>query len=154
MTESQRIQDQLKRSLEGPAWHGPALLELLGDVTPQQAAARPLAQAHSIWELVLHIAAWVQIALRRLNGDAPEVSPDQDWPPITETGESAWAAALAGLRKAHAELLERINRIDDSHLGDIVPGQRYSVYFMLHGVVQHNLYHGGQIALLKKALTQ
>jgi hypothetical protein len=55
MSEIHRIADQLKRSLEGEAWHGPALRELLSGVTAKQAAARPLAGAHSIWEIVLHI---------------------------------------------------------------------------------------------------
>lgn len=154
MSESQRIQDQLRRSIEGPAWHGPALLELLSDVTPGQAARRPVQQAHSIWELALHITAWMQIALRRLGGSTAEVSPAEDWPPVSETRENAWAMALAGLRQAQAELGEAISALDESQLNAIVPGQRYSAYFMLHGVVQHNLYHAGQIALLKKALSQ
>ena len=115
---------------------------------------RPVQQAHSIWELALHITAWMQIALRRLGRDAAEVSAAEDWPPVAETGEKAWAAALAGLRKAHVELDKTISGLDDSRLSAIVPGQSYSAYFMLHGVVQHNLYHAGQIALLKNALSQ
>ena len=55
MTEIERIEDQLKRSLEGEAWHGPALEELLADVRAEQAAAKPVPPAHSIWEIVLHI---------------------------------------------------------------------------------------------------
>lgn len=108
-------------------------------------------QAHSIWELALHITAWIQIALRRLGGNTAEVSAAEDWPPVAETGEKAWAATLAGLCKAHVELDKTISGLDHSRLSAIIPGQRYSVYFMLHGVVQHNLYHAGQIALLKKA---
>lgn len=58
MTEIQRIVDQLNRAFEGEAWHGPAVMDILEGITAQQAAARPFNGTHSIWEIVLHIAAW------------------------------------------------------------------------------------------------
>jgi len=70
--EVRRIQRQLEHTFNGPAWHGPALLELLADVNAGKAAARPIAGAHSIWELVLHIAAWDKAVARRLAGDRAE----------------------------------------------------------------------------------
>ena len=57
MTEAIRLADQIRRAFEGSAWHGDSLLELLADVTAKTAAARPIKDAHSIWELLLHIAA-------------------------------------------------------------------------------------------------
>src|SRR5215210_5476913 len=94
MSEVKRIQDQLRRSFEGPAWHGPSIKELVADVTAEQAAAKPLAKAHSIWEIVLHIAAWEEGALRRLEGERAELSTEEDWPPVTERSEAAWREAL------------------------------------------------------------
>ena len=150
MSEIRRIEDQLRRALGGEAWHGPSVLELLANVTEAQAAAKPLAGAHSIWEIVLHITAWVDAARRRVEGDEAKLTAEQDWPAVRETGEAAWKAAGEGMRNAHQALDETILQLEESRLNDRVPGQQYSVYFLLHGVVQHDLYHAGQIAILKK----
>lgn len=151
MTEIQRIADQLRRAFKGEAWHGPALLEILDGVPARQASARPLASTHSIWEIVLHISAWEDTVRRRLGGELFEPTGEQNWPSIPDTSDAAWQRALEALRSGHAALERTIALLPDSRLGETVPGQDYSVYFMLHGLVQHNLYHAGQIALLKKA---
>jgi uncharacterized damage-inducible protein DinB len=153
MREVARIGSQLKRASEGGAWHGPALLELLADVPAVQAAARPLAGAHSIWEIVLHVAAWQGFATRALGGEPMPLNlPDEeDWPPVADAGEEAWRAAVADLGEVNRRLREAVRKLSDDDLERIVGGREYSFYFLLHGVVQHGLYHAGQIALLKKA---
>jgi len=152
MTETARIVDQLDRAYHGPAWHGPALGEILAGVTAEAAARRPLPGAHNIWEIVLHIATWEAIVTRRIQGEEiPTLPPDQDWPAARETSEAAWQQALAALAEAQRALEAEISAMDDSRLREKVLGERvYQIYTMLHGVVQHNLYHAGQIALLKK----
>jgi uncharacterized damage-inducible protein DinB len=65
MNEVQRIVDQLRRAFEGEAWHGPAVMQILEGITAAQAAAHPASGAHSIWEIVLHIAAWEGAVSRR-----------------------------------------------------------------------------------------
>ena len=149
-TESKRIADQLHRAYAGKAWHGPSLRELLAGVTAKQAAARPLAGGHNIWEIVLHITAWKKTVRRRLMGEAIELSPRQDWPPAGKTA-ATWRKTLKALEKARRELEKTVASLPDSRLKQIVPGRKHTVYFMLHGLVQHDLYHAGQIALLKKA---
>jgi uncharacterized damage-inducible protein DinB len=152
MSEVKRINDQLKRAFSGKAWHGPSVMEMLENVTAEQAAAHPIPGAHSIWELVLHIRNWERVALRRIEEWAPiEVSDEEDWPAVGETTEQAWNNALNALAVNHGALREVIAHLDDSRLSEILPGTQYSVYFLLHGVIQHDLYHAGQIALLKKA---
>ena len=153
MSELKRINDQLKRAFRGEAWHGPSVMELLENVSAEQAAAHPVAGAHSIWEIALHIRTWERVALRRIEEWVPtEVTPEEDWPPIKESTEHAWKNALNSLTLNHDALRESIKRLDESRLSEIVPGTQYSVYFLLHGVIQHDLYHAGQIALLKKSL--
>ncbi len=149
--EKSRIADQLKRAFEGDAWHGPAVLELLEGVSARAAASKPLAGAHSIWELVLHIAAWDGAIRRRMEGQALQLSPEQDFPPVKDTSDSAWRNALEHLKRSHAELIEEVLSMPDHRLTSQVPGKKYDFYHMLHGAVQHELYHAGQIALLKKA---
>jgi len=153
MSESARIADQLRRAFDGEAWHGDSLTEILEGVTAARAAAHPIAGAHSIWELVLHIAAWDGAVLRRLGGVAVELSDAENFPAVSEASEAAWRKAVAEVRRVHGELVAAVSALPDSRLGDSVPGkegEHYTFYYMLHGVVQHELYHAGQIALLKK----
>ncbi len=153
MTETHRINSQLKRAYQGEAWHGPSLRELLADVSAEQAAAKPIAGAHSIWELVNHVIAWEQIVKRRLEGETVVEIPDEvNFPSATDASADAWQATLQALETSNKALRDSIRLIDDAKLEEIVPGMTYSNYFMLHGAIQHDLYHAGQIALLKKAL--
>jgi uncharacterized damage-inducible protein DinB len=152
MSEIQRIKSQLRRAFEGEAWHGPSVLELLKDVTAEQAAAHPITGAHSIWELALHIATWERFVRRRIvETTALEPTDDENFPTVQDTSEQAWRTAVEEITSNHQALLETVAALDDAKLSEIVPGKPYSVYFMLHGVIQHDLYHAGQIALLKKA---
>ena len=152
MTEVERIVKQFQRGFEGQAWHGPALLELLNGVEASDAAAHPIPSAHSIWEIVLHIAAWKGAGVRRLEGDRAELSDAEDWPTVTETTNEAWQNAKEGLTTIHQQLLEAIGRLDDPRLNEPIVEGLSTVYSTLHGILQHDLYHAGQIAILKKAL--
>jgi uncharacterized damage-inducible protein DinB len=152
MREVERIAGQLRCALEGEAWHGPAVLELLDGVDAGAAAARPLPGAHSIWEIVLHLAAWHDAVRRRVGGEVVQLDGAEDWPPASGAGEAAWAAACDALSASYRRLYETILTLQDSELERRTPGKDYALYFMLHGVVQHDLYHAGQIALLKKAI--
>jgi uncharacterized damage-inducible protein DinB len=154
MTEIERILDQLKRAYEGNAWHGPSVREALSGVTAAQAHTRPLNNAHSIWELTQHIAVWEDVGRRRLEGDRAEIeiSSPEDWPPAADTSEAAWEQSKAALDRVHEALREAISRISEARLDEPVLEGKSSVYVTVHGVIQHDLYHAGQIALLKKAL--
>ena len=152
-SEATRIADQLRRAFAGEAWHGDSLFEILEGVTAAQAAARPIKNAHTIWELMLHIAAWDNAVLRRLGGVAVELSDAENFPTITDATATAWRKALAEVRRVHEELVKAVSLLPDSQLDEMVPGKEgahYTFYYMLHGVAQHELYHSGQIALLKK----
>jgi len=150
-SEPARIADQLRRAFEGEAWHGPALLELLKNVGASTAAARPIPRAHSIWELVLHIAAWDGATLRRLAGEKCQPSGEANFPPAGMPTEAAWRKDVAHARRTHDTLVKTVAALPESRLAQRVPGKRYNFYHLLHGVVQHELYHAGQIAILKKA---
>lgn len=152
MSEVQRIVEELRQAFEGPAWHGPAVRALLADVSAEKATAKPLASSHSIWEIALHIATWEDIVRRRLAGEViVEVPDDQDWPSVRHPNAEAWQQTLRHLEQTNRALREAIAELDDARLEDPVPGKNHSVYVMLHGIIQHDLYHAGQIALLRKA---
>ena len=152
MSESEKIHDQLRRAHRGEAWHGPSVAEVLTGVTAQQAARRGIASAHTIWEIVLHIAAWEEAARKALDDATMPVLPwEGDWPPVTDLKEAGWAKSLAQLERTQKSLEDAVEKFPDARLSEKVTGRDYSFYFLLHGIVQHNLYHAGQIALLKKA---
>ena len=151
-SETARIADQLRRAFDGSAWHGPALLELLEDVDAATAAAKPVAAVHSIWELVLHIAAWDGAASQRLRGEKFQPTGAANFPPVPNSPtEAMWRKTLVRLRRTHNALVKTVTALPETRLRDRVPGKRYDFYHMLHGIVQHELYHAGQIAILKKA---
>ena len=153
MSESVRIADQLRRAFYGEAWRGDSLFEILHGVTAAQASARPVKNAHSIWELVLHIAAWDAAVRRRMTGVAVVLSDQENFPPVIDTSDAAWSRTLEQARRVHDDLIDAVSKFPDARLADQVPGKQgahYNFYYMLHGVAQHELYHAGQIALLKK----
>jgi uncharacterized damage-inducible protein DinB len=152
MSEIARILDQFDRAYRGEAWHGPSLRALLDGVTAQDAAKHPVQGAHSIWEVVNHLAAWHQIVRRELAGEAIEVTPEMDWPPVWEVSEVAWRRALDVLDESRKRLRTDAETLKEAQLNETPASQKYSRYVMLHGLVQHDLYHAGQIAILEKAL--
>ena len=149
ITETARIASQLRRSYEGIAWHGPSLKEILNGVDADLASRRPFAGGHTIWELVLHVAAWATVARRALTENVyVSLEGEADWP----VPKGTWPEALAHLETEQEALVEETKKLTDVRLNEIVSAEKqYSVYFLLHGVIQHNLYHAGQMALLKKA---
>jgi uncharacterized damage-inducible protein DinB len=148
-SEAALLADQLRRMYYGPAWHGPALKPLLSGITPEQAAARPIPNAHSIWEIVLHLTAWLRIARERLSASTPrDASPEENWPPAA----GSWPAALDALEREQRALERAILACPADRLHQPAPAtEPQTFYALFHGTVQHLAYHAGQIALLKKS---
>jgi uncharacterized damage-inducible protein DinB len=151
MSEIPPLVDQLRRAFDGEPWHGPALMEILEGIDAKTAAARPIAKAHSIWELVLHIAGWERVVERRLHGEKLTLSDAENFGHIASISETAWQQAVKDLRETHTKLVQTVSSFPESKLNETVPGKEYNVLFMLLGTVQHAAYHGGQIALLKRS---
>jgi hypothetical protein len=149
--ECDRIADQFYRGVEGDAWHGPPVRALLADVTAETASARPIPSAHTIWELVLHMTVWADIGRRRVAGEVVEPTPEEDWPAAPAASAAGWNEAVASLERSHGELRRAALALGESHLEDRTPGKPDNLYVLLHGVLQHTLYHAGQIAILKRA---
>jgi uncharacterized damage-inducible protein DinB len=157
--EREFLRDQLVRAMEGGAWHGSSLAELVAGVTAAEAMARPIAGAHTITELVLHLAAWTDEVAARLGGSTPQEPEAGDWPPVSGEAAVAWEQARQALGGAHARLLAALEACApadlDRRVGSAeVPalGTGHTVRGMLHGLAQHHGYHGGQIALLTRAV--
>ncbi|MBX7221162.1 MAG: DinB family protein [Blastocatellia bacterium] len=158
MSELKRITKQLQGTFEGDAWYGPSLLSTLDGITAAKAAAKPIADGHSIWEIVLHVAAWMGAVRKRLESGEVGLPDEGDWPEVGEPTEAAWADVRELLRERHRALLAEVAKLTDdeqlrTRLGDVrerETGGGVSIYVTLHGVIQHNIYHAGQISLLKR----
>jgi uncharacterized damage-inducible protein DinB len=152
-TELSRLEEQLRRALEGEAWHGPSILEILEGVSAERAAAHPIAGAHSIWELVLHLRSDYDLVLRRLGGDGTQLTESEGWPPVPEPSAENWSDAIRLLKQRNEDLRHAIRSFPVERLDQpLVPEVPYTAYTQLMGVTQHHLYHAGQMALLKKLL--
>jgi uncharacterized damage-inducible protein DinB len=151
MSKIQAIIEELQNIHDGDAWHGPSLKESLSGLTARQAATRPLGNAHSIWEIALHIAGWEDVFRRRLEGEAISEPEEGDFPTPAAVSEDAWGRALDRVNGAHRALIGTIAGLTDERLREMVVGKDYTVEYLLRGLVRHNVYHAGQIALLKKA---
>ncbi len=153
MNETQRICQQWQQAFEGNAWHGPSVKEVLHGVNAERASAKPLPSAHSIWEIVLHLMGTQKLLLRRLDGDAGPLSAEEDWPGAPEPTDEAWTETLAQLERQEVTLRTRVLEYPVDRLDQPLAEGGSSAYNNFHGYAQHHLYHGGQIALLKKQLT-
>ena len=159
MNEIARIVDQLEREHAGDPWHGSPLAVILDGITWEQAAARPVAGAHSIWELVLHMAAWKNEVRHRLSGEPAGEPEEGDWPAVAAVSPETWTAAIERLELAHRLLVSAVKEFPEQNLyipindaREQVPGAGTTYYELLHGIVQHDVYHAGQIAVVKKGV--
>lgn len=158
-SESRRLIDQFKRAHDGDPWHGSPVRAILEGVTHEQAARRPPNGAHSIWELVLHVTGWRNEAARRATGKPAAAPAGGDYPDAGDPTAARWKAALEALDASHANLAAVVQGLSDDHL--LKPtndprnrplGTGVTYYELLHGIVQHDAYHAGQIAILSKIL--
>lgn len=156
-SEPSRIIDQLRRAHDGDPWHGSPVMAILKDVPAAQAAWRPPNEAHSIWELVLHMTAWRNEVAERVTGKPASEPAAGDYPAVGDPTPARWKAALDALDAAHRRLVDVARKVTDEGVflptrdpRNGAPGTGVTVYEILHGIVQHDAYHAGQIAMLKR----
>lgn len=137
----------LERTFEKGAWHGPAVKETLAGISEKQAFSR-LPNTHSIIELVAHMTAWRKYILRKLNGDLTYKLTDESNFPQAQS----WNHAVQELGETQDQLLAAFEALPPARLYDQVPWteEPFTYYSILHGLIHHDLYHIGQINLLKK----
>ena len=150
MSEIDRIKNQLQKAFDKEPWSGPSVMEVLNDIQPGKAASKPISSAHSIWEILEHMNSTAENVIRRLKGDFSPFTDEMDWPKVTNTSVNAWKDLLNRFKKSNEELLAEISKLADDILDKPIK-EGYSTYYdTLQGMVQHNLYHLGQISILKK----
>jgi uncharacterized damage-inducible protein DinB len=145
------IADQIRRAFRGESWHGPSVMEVLAGVSAEDAAAHPIAGAHSIWEIVLHLTGGYGLVLRRVGGERAQLASEEEWPPVAEVSSEAWRESQRTLEELNQQLQSAVRAFPAERLSEEM-GSEYSAYTQFCGTPQHDLYHAGQIVFLKKAL--
>jgi uncharacterized damage-inducible protein DinB len=155
------LKEDLRNVYLGNPWHGSSITDVLKGVDAETAARRVIPTAHTIWELVLHMTGWTREVTSRLKGAAPK-SPPEDWPvPPFGGGRAAWKSALDDFGSAQAEVEQVVAALKPAELvrwiadqRDPAPGAGVTVGTLIRGLIQHHVYHEGQIALLKRSASQ
>jgi hypothetical protein len=150
MNEADRIVDQYDRVINGDAWHGDPVWKILDGITAGDAAFSPNEGANSIWHLILHMKYWENIVERQLRGLPREESEALNFPALPGVSEENWQSTLRAFRKSNAAFREALVALDPARLDELSPTGNYSFYVEAHGLVQHHVYHAGQIALLRR----
>jgi uncharacterized damage-inducible protein DinB len=152
--EIRLLLDMLDRAFVSHGWHGPTLLGALRGVTPRQAVWRPGPRRNTIWDLVLHTAYWKYVVRRRITGDTERGQfprAPSNWPsPSDRPTAAAWRNDVRLLKRMHAELVSAVAALPPRKLGARSPTGRWTYAQMIHGVAAHDLYHTGQIQLIKR----
>jgi len=152
MSELKRILNHYDGVLNGDAWHGDAIWKVLGEIPAQTAAARPLPGTHTIWELVSHMMFWEGVVTKRLAGLRTGVVDELNFPPMPAATEENWKTTLDEFRASNHTFREALAKLDPAKLEQLTAAGKRTYYDEAHGIIEHHVYHLGQIAMLKKAL--
>lgn len=152
--EVQSIIKNLKNVLNGDPWFGKPVYAILDEIHPVMVYTRPGENSHSLIDLVYHIITWAEFTIRRLERKEEhdvEAFEDMDWR-LIDPHIHTWTNALQEFKSAHDRIITLLLDKDDSILDEIVDYRKYDFRFLLNGLIQHNIYHLGQIAYAKKLL--
>lgn len=159
MRETERLAAEIDAAVDGDPWYGSSLTAVLDGVDARTAATRPPGGGHCIWEIVLHVTSWARYVAYRLEGGAPSEPVDGDWPAIRSYDGAEWELAVAGMRSAHADLATVLSGLATDELDAVTAetpmdsqGSPVTLYRISSGIAQHDAYHVGQIAVLKRVL--
>lgn len=152
--EIQAIIRRIENVNSGEPWFGKAIYSLLEEVDPKKAASKPNGAGHSILELLWHMNTWASFTLKRLEKDDVQdlaAFESLDWRSL-DPKLHTWKKGLSEFKGTHKKIVAILKKKDDSFLKEIVDYRKYNYRFLLNGLIEHNIYHAGQIAYLNKFL--
>ena len=149
--ETRLLTDLLTESFRSKAWHGPNLRGSLRGLTARRASRRPGKNRHSIWEIAVHCTYWKYIVLRRITGEKKGsfYLKGSNWFSVGE-GEGQWRRDLSMLQTYHERLMQAVRSMKPSDLHKTPRGSTVSTDAILRGIASHDVYHAGQIQLIKR----
>jgi uncharacterized damage-inducible protein DinB len=150
MSAVTRILKHYDAVLSGEPWHGDAIWQVLDGIPAKTAAARPLDGSHTIWEIVMHMSFWEGVATQRLEGQRAGLVDELNFPAMPAATEENWKRTLDQFRASNQRFRESLSKLDPARLDELTAAGKRSYYGEAHGVIEHSVYHAGQIALLRK----
>ncbi|MGA2687178.1 MAG: DinB family protein [Candidatus Korobacteraceae bacterium] len=150
MSGTKRILNHYDGVLNGDAWHGDAVWPVLDNISAEEAAARPIPSAHTIWEIVMHMAFWENVAAQRLAGLRSGLVEELNFPPMPAATEENWRKTLDQLRDSNRVVRQALAKLDANKLDELTAAGKRTFYGEAHGILEHHVYHLGQVVLLKK----
>jgi len=151
MSDVERILKHYDGVMTGnAAWHGDPVWQILDGISAQQAAARPLPSAHTIWEIVMHMIFWEDVAAKRLTGKSAGLVDELNFPAMPAVTEENWRKTLDGFRASNQSFRQALARLDPAKMNDLTAAGKRTYYGEAHGIIEHHVYHAGQIVLLSK----
>jgi len=127
-------------------------MAILEDVDYIQAITRPLSHRHTIWEILDHMTAWINAPiLTLLTGEYPHVSFEENWSKMGETEED-WQISIRKHGEAITAFITAVSELPDEKYDEVIKGKEYDYQTLLYGALNHNLYHMGQISILKRKM--
>jgi len=152
--EIQSIIRSVENTTNGQPWFGRSVYSILDEVDPSKAFIKPNNTEHSLIELLYHIITWAEFTLKRIENDKIKdmaAFEELDWREIDPIIHN-WEKGLAEFKSINERIIQLLNDKDDELLKEIVDYRQYNFRFLLNGYIQHNIYHLGQIAYVKKLL--
>lgn len=152
------LRDKMLTVWVGEPWYGASSKAIHADISAAEASARPVAGVQNIWETTLHMVAWTEEAASRVRGNEAREPERGDWPPMPDATTELWNETIAQLGAARQELLDALEKVHEEDLYTQVSraqgthGSRNTRAQTASGLLEHDIYHLGQIALLKKAV--
>lgn len=150
--EMQSIISNLKRVNSDEPWFGRAVYTILDEIDPSIVHKKPNDNSHSLIELLWHMNTWAEFTLKSIDKAGKEnisAIEKMDWREIDPTIHT-WQKGLAEFKKINEQIIALLEKKDDAFLKEMVDQRKYNFRFMLNGLIQHNIYHLGQVAYVKK----
>lgn len=157
MNTAEKLNAQLTEVLSGSPWHGPSVYGILEPITFEAAYEKPSGSVHNIAEFVLHMIAWAEEVIDRMNGKTATDPVSGDWPETGAPDEQKWQNYVNDLKLVNVNLQGAISNFDPEKWDIKIDDQRgfepIATYEeMVRGLIDHHIYHSGQIALLKRII--
>ncbi len=153
-SEIEKLTNSLRNAFDGDPWYGQPLLKALQAIDYKIANSRPAGFARSPAIILRHMLSWRYFVIVKIKGKAEfdiDLNSEMDWSNVSLNSEADWQAMLAEWRETQLQLLDLLSMVPDDFLDQPVPGRSYNYQYLIEGIIQHDIYHQGQIALLTSA---
>jgi uncharacterized damage-inducible protein DinB len=157
MTTSEKLQQELEKVLSGRPWYGTGIYNTIAKVNFEAAYEKPPGSVHNIAEIVLHMVAWTEEVMDRMNGMTAGVPTSGDWPETGKPDEQKWQNYVDDLKLVNVNLIGIIQSFPDEQWDEAIDDERgdrpvVTYEALINGLIQHHVYHAGQISILNRII--